>query len=431
VTDLPERIGRYVVERVLGSGAMGVIYKAHDPEIDRDVAVKLIRADLLGGEERDDYIARFRREAMAAGRCIHPNIVALFDSAVYEGNPFLVMEYVDGTSLAQMRASGTRLPVQQSCDIVGQLLDALTAAHDLGVVHRDVKPANILLRSDGRVKVTDFGISRVGMATLSQGAAIVGTPSYMSPEHCRGDAVDARSDLFSVGVVLFELLVGERPFPGPSLTAVMAQVLHAPAPDLQGRVPAALAEVVRRALAKSADDRFPSAAAMAVALRAATQRGADDEATIVAGQPAVSAVPSGTMDHGVLDSLQTRLARDIGPIAKMLVGTAALRAPNFEQLCQTLAQNIDDPAQRRAFLRDMRAGPEDHGTASHQAPGVRPAVAELAQAELSRAVGPIARVLVKRALASSHSTAEFWRTLAGHIENATERAAFMRRQPPG
>ena len=146
---------------MLGRGAMGVIYQAHDPVIDRNVAIKLIRADLLGGEERAEYLARFRHEAQAAGRCAHPNIVAIYDFAVHEGNPFLAMEYVEGSDLGQVLARSGRFAPRTPVALIGQVLDALGCAHGLGIVHRDVKPANILLLADRQVKMTDFGISRL------------------------------------------------------------------------------------------------------------------------------------------------------------------------------------------------------------------------------------------------------------------------------
>src|SRR5438105_4735767 len=154
MSDAPARIGRYEIQSVLGRGAMGVIYKAHDPEIDRLVAIKLVRADLLSGGDRDEYLVRFRREAQAAGRCMHPNIVAIYDFALHEGNPFLAVEYVQGVSLSEAIARGTSFQVADTVYIVRQLLEALACAHGLGIVHRDIKPANIMLLAGGRVKVT-------------------------------------------------------------------------------------------------------------------------------------------------------------------------------------------------------------------------------------------------------------------------------------
>ena len=217
---LPSHIGRYRVERELGRGAMGVIYQADDPDIGRTVAIKLVRADLLDGDDREQFLARFRHEARAAGRCAHPNIVALYDFAMHEGNPFLAMEFVDGVGLGQALKQAGRFAPAEAVAIITQVLDALGAAHALGIVHRDVKPANILLLPNGQVKVTDFGISRLDTSHITQDGAIIGTPAYMSPEQCRGDDVDARSDLFSVGSVLYELLTGSRAFSGRNVTEV-------------------------------------------------------------------------------------------------------------------------------------------------------------------------------------------------------------------
>ena len=155
---------------MLGRGAMGMIYLAHDPVIDRKVAIKLIRADLLGSDDRADYLARFRHEAQAAGRCAHPNIVAIYDFAVHEGNPFFAMEYVEGSNLSQVLAQSGRFPPATAIALMGQVLDALACAHGFGIVHRDVKPANVLLPGDGRVKMTDFGISRLDTSALPRPA---------------------------------------------------------------------------------------------------------------------------------------------------------------------------------------------------------------------------------------------------------------------
>jgi serine/threonine-protein kinase len=431
----PEHIGRYQIERVLGRGAMGVIYKAHDPEIDRTVAIKLIRADLLEGEEQAAYLARFRREAQAAGRCNHSNIVALYDYSVNAANPFLVMEYVEGVSLAHALSRGMRFPPADAVSIILQVLDALACAHALGVVHRDIKPANILLIANTRVqvKVTDFGISRLGASTITLDGSVVGTPAYMSPEQCRGEEVDHRSDLFSVGTVLFELLSGQRPFPGDSISEVTAKVLFAEPPDLQGRVPEPLMAVLRRALSKRPVDRFDTAVAMADALRGRMPGAAEAGLAETIVQIPSDREPA-VVSEAILTTLQRRLARDVGPIAKTLVTSAARKAPDFDALCDLLARNISADDDRQAFLRDVR---QHHGSLLTSRPALKragaPAISsdtmELAQTALTRIIGPIARVLVKRAAASCTSTAELWQSLARHVEQDNEREAFLRLQP--
>jgi serine/threonine protein kinase len=451
MSDVPEHIGRYRIDRVLGRGAMGVIYKARDPEIERDVAIKLVRADLLEGEERADYLARFRREVQAAGRCVHPNIVSVFDFSLHQGNPFLVMEYVRGATLAQI-LERTRFRPEGAVTVMRQVLAALGCAHGLGVVHRDIKPANVLLLQGGQVKVTDFGISRLGASTLTQGGSVIGTPSYMSPEQCRGENVDARSDLFSVGVVLYELLTGERPFAGRNFTAVMEQVLYHEPPSLHGRVPEGLVALTRRALAKRPEDRFQSAAEMEGALRNALHAGPSTDATVVAPHPAPAPMTiQGGIAGDVLETVQRRLAQHIGPIAKMLVGSAAHKAADFDSLCELLSRNIGSPAEQQRFLQNVRRDVSNARTASRtmstvasttrkldRTEPVLPATeqariplsaVEQAQTELSRLIGPFARVLVKRAATSTSSSAEFWTKLAEHIDRPADRAAFMRLKP--
>ncbi len=334
---------------MLGRGAMGTIYLAHDPVIDRKVAIKLIRADLLEGEEHADYIARFQREARIAARCAHPNIVAVYDFAVHEGNPFLAMEYVEGANLSQVLKEKGRLPPASAVAVMGQVLDALTCAHGFGIVHRDVKPANILMPQGERVKVTDFGISRIDTAGLTQTGAVIGTPSYMSPEQCRGDPVDGRSDLFSAGVVLYEALSGAKPFPGRNMTEIVLKVISEPPPDirvLRGDLPAWLVGVVERALAKRPDDRFASAQEMAAALRQSSDTSAD--------RTVVLARPQAMLTEAMLAMAERKLTEYIGPIARILVKRAQQAATSPDDFWQRLAAHIERDADRQAFLNIRR-----------------------------------------------------------------------------
>ncbi len=454
--DIPAQVGRYRVQQVLGRGAMGVVLRAYDPEIGRPVAIKLIRADLLDGVDRDAYLARFRREAQAAGRCMHPNIVAVYDFALHEGNPFIAMEYLEGGSLAQAAQHGARFSRDEAVSITLQVLQALDCAHGLGVIHRDIKPANILVAA-GRVKVMDFGISRLPDSNLTH-ASVLGTPSYMSPEQCRGAEVDHRSDIFSTGVVLYELLTGARPFPGRTFTEIVTRLLHDDAPDLRAVAPDAppgLSHVVRQALAKCPAERFASAAAMMEALRRFGDGDAAGDGTVVLARAAVprSGQPSADLllDPEVLSTLQRRLAHYLGPIASRLVSSAARTAVTLDALCDTLARNIASAAEREEFrtaaLRDyglagLRTGLTSAGLATAglarsltarqaagpQPPVVSPEVILRAQTELTRHIGPIARVLARRALERSASPSEFWTQLAQHIERPSDRAAFLAHQ---
>jgi serine/threonine-protein kinase len=299
--DVPASLGKYEIRGTLGRGAMGVVYDGWDPQIARRVAVKSVPLPTSHDPETAEEIARFRREAQAAGRLTHPNIVGVYDYGETADLAYIVMEYVDGPTLKALLDKRERFPLDSVRRIMGDVLAGLQFSHDRGVVHRDIKPGNIMLTADGQAKIADFGIARIEMSSLTQAGTMVGTPAYMSPEQFRGEVVDARSDIYSAGVLLYQLLTGERPFEG-GLTAIMHKVLNTEPPvpsQLAGTVPRALDAVVQKAMAKRPQERFASAAAFADALRAAIAAPAaapladDDEATLVRGPvrpPAVKAM---------------------------------------------------------------------------------------------------------------------------------------------
>lgn len=423
---LPIAIGRYAVEGRLGQGAMGVIYRGYDPALDRAVAIKLVRADLMSDEGRGEYVERFRREARAAGRCSHPNIVGVFDYGLHEENPYLVMELVEGVTLGQVLRERGQLPAEQAVGYVAQMLDGLAAAHAQGIVHRDVKPANVLVTRDGQVKVADFGVSRTdsaGTETLTQVGAVIGTPSYMSPEQCRGEVVDARADVFSAGVVLFELLAGRRPFTGGSAPEVWHKLMHVAPEDLRALCPEVapgLVEVVERSLTKAPGERFAGAAAMAAALRREALAG--DE-TRVMGVGVGSGLGAGQFDADVTATLARRLAAHVGPIAQRLVTSAISRSTSLDALIATLATSIEEPEGRQRFLVET-------GSILRGAPARSAALPKEAQEQVSRALamhlGPVAGVLVRRHAVGCGSLGDLAERVAGFIEEESERKAFLR-----
>lgn len=272
---LPAKLGKYEIRRELGSGAMGVVYEGWDPGIARRVALKTVRRDQLDRAEAAEILSRFQREAQAAGRLSHPNIVAIYDYGEQggegEGTAFIAMEFVEGRELKDHFDADERFPLAEAGRIMAQLLAALGHAHQNGITHRDIKPANIILLKDGTVKVADFGIARIESSSLTQAGAVLGTPAYMSPEQFMGQTVDGRSDLFSAGVILYQFLTGDKPFTG-TLTTIMHKVLkeEPPAPsELNVQVPRPFDAVVRKALAKRPEDRYQSAGEFAAALVAA------------------------------------------------------------------------------------------------------------------------------------------------------------------
>lgn len=271
----PTHLGRYEILDEIGRGAMGVVYMAKDPLIGRLVALKTFRAtEALQGRDLEMFRARFIREAQSAGILSHPNIVTIHDvvEESEEGVTFIAMEYVRGTNLKDVLRSETRLSIEEAAHVVAEVAEGLEYAHSRGVVHRDVKPANILLTEDRRVKLTDFGIARFGTSNLTHDGQLLGTPNYMAPEQIRGEAADHRADVFSLGVVLYEMLTGEKPFQGENVTVVTHRIAYEDfiPPDRHGPgLPAAVERVLERALAKDPDERFPSVAEMAQALAGA------------------------------------------------------------------------------------------------------------------------------------------------------------------
>ncbi len=257
-----KNLNKYEIKSVIGKGAMGVVYKAYDPHMDRFVAIKTLRTDQLDDEEKTNLLTRFRGEARAYGRLLHPNIVTCYSCDEDDGTPFIVMEYVDGETLKQKFDRKETFGVDVAALIIDQLLAALSYSHEHGVIHRDIKPANIMIVEDNRVKVTDFGVARIDSTTLTQTGFVVGSPSYMSPEQFSGNKVDHRTDLFSAGVVFYELITGEKPFSGSDIGAALHNILYSSPPPPSSHnpnAPIALDHVVMKALNKDPSERFGTA----------------------------------------------------------------------------------------------------------------------------------------------------------------------------
>jgi serine/threonine-protein kinase len=257
-----QRFGRYEILTELGRGAMGVVYKARDPRINRVVAVKTVSLAGQPAEEDLAYRERFFREAEAAGRLSHPGIVTIFDAGEEPETraPYIVMEFVGGESLENLLArNGRKLPVSTALQLTLELAEALDSAHCMGVVHRDLKPANILLTEDGHAKIADFGVAKLNLAHQTSAGRTLGTPAYMSPEQLNGEAVDGRSDLFSLGVILYTILTGHRPFQGNSAHTVSFKVVNRdpiPATLLDTELPPGLDYIITRAMAKDPRERY-------------------------------------------------------------------------------------------------------------------------------------------------------------------------------
>ncbi|HXX85526.1 MAG TPA: serine/threonine-protein kinase [Casimicrobiaceae bacterium] len=289
-------LGKYEIRREIGRGAMGVVYEGFDPLIKRLVALKTVRADRLSGEDSSTMIARFRREAQAAGRLSHPNIVGIYDFGEENGVWYIAMEFVKGRELKDYFDKDERFSLPDTVRIMSQILDALGASHSQGVVHRDIKPANIFLLPDGTVKVADFGIAHIETSSMTQVGTMLGTPAYMSPEQIMGLPVDGRTDLFSAGVIFYQFLTGERPFAGSATTTMQKVLKEDPLPPstLNVTAPAGMDGVVRKALAKRPEDRFQTAKEFAEAIRAAAQTQATTSAEATLLEPSLRTVANVT-----------------------------------------------------------------------------------------------------------------------------------------
>ncbi len=262
MSTLPEKIGKYQIVSILGQGGMGIVYKAIDPDISQEVALKVIRPELLKNDNDGTFLKRFRNEVLACRRLKHPNIVATYDYHEDGLTCFIVMEYVDGQPLSDFLDSKQIFDFEYIYKIIKQLLSVLSYAHGQGVVHRDIKPDNIMIKEDGVIHVMDFGIARMDTSTLTVAGTVMGSPGYMSPEQCMGKQVDNRSDIFSAGVVLYQLIANERPFTGDNPMATMQKILNVDPVKvslLNNNIPSSFDLVINKALAKVPKNRYQSA----------------------------------------------------------------------------------------------------------------------------------------------------------------------------
>ena len=263
---IPEKIGRYSIVDVVGKGGMGVLYRAQDTVLERDVAHKMMLVDFSNDAATRE---RFQRAARAVARLQHRNVVTIHELGEVEGTPYIVMELLGGQDLDALLKSEVKLSLGQKLEIAAQLCEGLSYAHEQGIVHRDIKPGNVRVLEDGTVKILDFGIAKFAQSSVTQTGSVMGTPSYMAPEQIMGQPVDGRSDLFSAGVLLYELLAGVKPFQGDSPTAVVYQIMNGEPVPLEKSIPdipEAINQIVGKALQKNPEHRYAKAKEMAADL---------------------------------------------------------------------------------------------------------------------------------------------------------------------
>jgi serine/threonine-protein kinase len=515
-----ESLGKYRIDAMLGRGSMGVVYMAFDPHIERIVALKTIRKDLL--TQDGGLVARFKNEAMAAGRLNHPNIVAVYEYGESDDTAYIAMEFVQSTPLGAMLAGAPLQPRATVMSWMAQLLKALEYAHGKGVVHRDIKPDNLLVDRDGQLKITDFGIARIESSTLTQVGMMVGTPCYMSPEQFRGERADRRSDVFAVGVLLFQLLTGVRPFIGSSFE-IMHQITSGKPKIPSEQYPplgTIYDAVVQKAMARESGERYESAQAFLDALHAAyaldggrmagpaiertiapradtlpgtlrtmaatdtlpgTLRGGGTGTAPQPGMTRSGAIEPGDSKSGsgtsaarlyadepwkrdVVPELESILTTHVGPMARLFLKKSAAQANDLDTLCDSLLQHIPGEKARAEFNENVTklkkkwqasdssinsatrsgaasgsgSGASGSGgiggagavssSASRMASGPVLDSASLAACEqrLTGFIGPIAKIVCKRAAAKTQQLHEFYRLVAQNIENEAERTRFLR-----
>lgn len=451
---------RYEILGLLGTGGMGRVLHARDQVLDREVAIKVLTAYCALDEA---YAQRFLNEARAAARLNHPNIVQIYEFGNQDGCAYLVMEYVDGGSLKENMAVNGRYSEYRAAELIGEACQALGAAHAGGIMHRDVKPDNMMLTTSGAFKLVDLGLAKQieSGADQTMTGCTMGTPHYISPEQIHGDkVVDLRSDIYSLGASLYYLATGSVPFEGSSGAHIMARHLNDPLPDPRSLVPGlseSFCRTVTRAMAKEPAHRHQSTAELAADLAIVRQRAprlphhvSADQAEHLDQTIPLAQTPSGAAycptfdapcDSRELQQIENDLAVAIGPLARVLVGRESRHAAGRADLIESLAAHIADREERRRFLKSCGAGDTGSGRLSgsfsgdvsasgsrgvaHPAAAPDPELVAAVTRHLAARIGPVARVLVAREVAAGGGFSVLVERLANHVPDDDERKKFL------
>ncbi len=438
---------------------MGKVFKAFDPFIRRTVAIKTIRKELLENQEASAMLARFKNEAQAVGRLSHPGIISIYDYGDEDSVAYIVMEYVEGNGLDEYFKRGTRFSIQDLISLMVQLLDALGFAHDQGIVHRDVKPPNLMIMNNGRLKVADFGIARIDTSDLTQIGMIMGTPGYMAPEQYINSDIDCRADIFAAGVIFYQLLAGVKPFTGSAELICHKICNEEPVPPSQvdpGRNLAHFDTVVSKALAKKSIHRFETAKAFRDAILEAhsdpVSLALSEETIIDSSTPiknndsngparttsgvistGTTGYPSG-WDLDTLLKVEKRLTKLVGPVARVMVKRAAKISADVNELYDILGNELENIPDRTIFLASKAelgltlTSTTYFADANNILPDFRPSDENIERAtrQLASFVGPIAKILVKQAASKAVSPENFYLLLSENLSEEKEKQSFLR-----
>lgn len=450
-SELPQQIDKYRIERLLGQGAMGVVYQGIDARIERQVAIKVLHDHLRLGEQGEELENRFLQEAKAAARCLHPNIVTIFDYGSDDGRHYIVMEYVEGIELKAHLKGETQISLASAADITIQVLQALNHAHAKGIVHRDIKPANIILLEDGTVKVSDFGVARLDTSDLTSTGFMIGTPNYMSPEGLQGQIVDHRSDLYSVGVLFYELLTRRRPMKGVSLEDSIEQLDMVP--HLSVRNIQSIKPILLRALQPLSEVRYQSAGDFIKRLKEIEDMDLTEAETAFFPSPTVKQearakedVSTGNLsvsqwNDDVLTTIEKSLARFLGPMARVLVKKNSTHSETLEELSAKLAMHIPNQEERDQFLQILERSGISQAVAfcNTSLPRQKSASTSIQASQLSSQqaqqltqlmafhVGPLASRLVKQSNKKASDINHLIELLATHVPAGKEQQQFMQK----
>jgi serine/threonine-protein kinase len=474
----PRTLGKYEILDVLGTGGMGTVYRALDPVLQRIVAIKLLNREYGPDLGSNDVRARFRTEARAVARFNHPAIVSVYDFCDTDpAGAFFVMEYVDGFTLDHYMSDKQQGGLAHTFELMTQLLDGLGYAHVRDVVHRDIKPSNLLVTRDGQLKITDFGIAKVGLLKQTQTGMAIGTPEYMAPEQYTGGAIDQRCDLYAAGTLFFQLLTGRPPFNGTT-TQVMYQICHVtpdPVSTTDPAIPKLLDPILAKVLAKDPNDRFQTAkefsdaisvarkalritsaqlvrspsAAPATRQRISTGKESSSNGEEVQDQVAPTSDPRVAPRDPIVGSegttlppigwsvqqlaeIEKKLAPILGPMAKVLIKRAAALTRDRGQLLNDLSKYLKTDDERKRFLNGAHVGigsqpmsPEPNEADTSSRDEIALATIDRTKKILTRYIGPIAVVLVNKTAPTARNEIDFYKRLAERINNPAERDRFM------
>ncbi len=425
-----EQVGPYKIESIIGAGGMGMIHKAKDTRLDRYVALKCLPPHLTVNNQNRE---RFLNEAKAVSRLDHPNICTLYDiGETNDKQLYIAMPFYDGYTLDKRMHNGP-IPLNDTIAICLQISEGLHAAHNSGIVHRDIKPANVIVTADNVVKVLDFGVAKISGVNLTSTGVSLGTVAYMSPEQLCSEKIDARTDIWALGIMFYEMLVGERPYKGDQAPAIIHSVLYADRPNLSmpDHLPKALNLIIDKALARSVDDRYPSLIEFMMDLRKIS-----NNETITPHSPKNAertfnpdATTIASFEQRTIDDLTKELTKHVGPMASVLVSKAIKISTSMEELCLKLDEHLPSDGVRQQIRQRFAANASLANMTAEQATATRLALTETQLQCVSSVttsfIGPIGKLLVNRYSKKSQNTDELCQLLSEHVDDTADKSELV------